>query len=76
MIQCKSYCVDTVFPYCDTYITLAANQSNICSYSVKRQFFQLTILEGHPGTQKLMYVCSCLIQKLKMRAEFVVAIKA
>lgn len=43
------------------YIILDASQGNICSVSVKRQFYQLITLQSHLGIQELMYVCSCLI---------------
>lgn len=43
------------------YMILDASQGDICSISVERQFFQLIVLQSHPGIQELMYVCSCLI---------------
>lgn len=58
-LRCNS--VQMILCWYYVYITLDASQDNICSVSVKKQFFQLITLESHPGTQKLMYVCSCLL---------------
>jgi len=56
-------------------MSLDASQGNICSVSVERQSMKLTVLQSHPGTEELMYLCSCLTQKVQIRPDFFVEIK-